>query len=823
MASDNNKTPRTKIRKPHASTSPKKESRKLRSPTARYTTLAVAAALTIALATAYWGHETWIEKNQASQLKTFSGEHAHTTAVAVGEVLRRYQQQLALAAEKPEVIATLANRNTEAVADIEQQLHRLIPSALSVNALPLAPEGLPSEARSRLRFAERDMIARAEERQSVTPEAAREGDDWLLKFVATVPATAEIPVVGTLLLTLPIDVLISALEQGNQGLGQVELLQSFETSQNILLTSIGQGQAGTAQTADVPNSYWHIRFTPSQQLLEQTHVSLLLPLTLWALLSLLILVAAVALARWLGNRAQGAGDAAQTTSATAAIKAGGGSYTPEDILDIEIRDEDEALLGLEDGRGSDILDAPPKPVGLAAEQINVPEVIFRAYDIRGLAETEITPQLAQQIGQALGSEALDHGQNALVVARDCRTHSTELAKSLILGIQSTGCGVINIGIVPTPLMYFATETLPQTQSGVMVTASHNGAEYNGFKVVITGKSRSADDIQNIRKRILAGNFYSGRGSEEHLDILPQYIDTIFSDVALAGEIHVVVDAGNGVTGEVAPRLFEELGCRVTSLFCELDGTFPNHPPDPSVAAHLQTLVARVKQENADLGVAFDGDGDRLTVVTPKGEIVWADRLLMLYAKDILARSPGADVVFDVKSTRQLATAISNFGGRPIMWKTGHAPMRAKMLETGALVGAEFSGHVFIKDRWYGFDDGIYAAARLIEIISLRGEDLDTMLGEFPSTHITPEVLIPIAEDKKFVIVRQLQEAGDFGDAKLTALDGLRAEFPYGWGLVRASNTSANLTLRFEADTAEDLARIKSLFARELNKLGVRPT
>jgi phosphomannomutase/phosphoglucomutase len=808
-------------RKKAPSTPAPEKPRRQRSPVATYTALAVLLALSLSLAVAYWGHQAWIKENRLSQLRALAREHVQVTAGAVKDVLQTYQNRLKQVAQAPEITAALQQRDAAGLQGAEQQLKQQIPTAIQAHALPSGTAITLSGAQSTLRFAEFDMVSRAEKGEQVPPEALNRDSEWQIVLVQRVPVETAEPAAGTLLVSLPTDVLRPALEKGNRDTGKIELRQSFNEHQNMLLLSTGQGDADKPQVVDIPGTYWQLHFTPSVQLFRQIHVDLLLPVVLWALFTIISLIAAVYGGRWLGQREARKRSPARHREAAGHDKTpatAGGYREPQDILDIEISDEDEALLGLEEGEEAFDTEPLDNPAMSPIAHTGIPEVIFRAYDIRGLADVEITPELAHLIGQALGSEALDSHQNALVVARDGRTHSPLLADHLINGILSTGCGVINLGAVPTPLMYFATETLPQTQSGVMVTASHNGPEYNGFKVVINGKSRSAEDIQNIRKRILTGDFYSGHGTEEHLDIAPHYIDTIFSDVALAGDIHVVIDAGNGITGQIAPRLFEELGCRVTPLFCELDGTFPNHAPDPSVSKNLRQLVARVKEESADVGVAFDGDGDRLTVVTSSGEIVWADRLLLLYAKDILARNPGADVVFDVKSTRLLNSAISSFGGRPVMWQTGHAPMRAKMHKTGALVGAEFSGHVFIKDRWYGFDDGIYAAARLLEIMTLRGEDLDTMLAEFPPTHITPETLIAVAEDQKFAIVRRLQEHGDFENARLTTLDGLRADFPYGWGLVRASNTSANLTLRFEADTEDDLRKIKALFARELNKV-----
>jgi phosphomannomutase/phosphoglucomutase len=350
-----------------------------------------------------------------------------------------------------------------------------------------------------------------------------------------------------------------------------------------------------------------------------------------------------------------------------------------------------------------------------------------------------------------------------------------------------------------------------------VTASHNPAEYNGFKIVINNNALSDDAILDLRTRILSKNIHQGIGQETFREIIPHYIERIFSDVALAGNVSMVKDAGNAFPGIVAPQLLEELGCDVTPLYCDLDGTFPNHEPDPTQENNLAALIAKVKEVNADIGVAFDGDGDRLAVVTPKGDIIWPDRLLMLFAKDILARNPGADVIFDVKCSRQLHQVISGYGGRPIMWKTGHSPMKAKMVETGALIGGEYSGHIFIKDRWYGFDDGIYAMARLLEIITLRDQKIDDIFAAFPQLVSTPEIKVAVPDKIKFELMKKLAEQGDFQNGNITSIDGIRVDYGKGWGLVRASNTSPALTLRFEADSDEAVKVIQQIFKRELLK------
>jgi phosphomannomutase/phosphoglucomutase len=373
-------------------------------------------------------------------------------------------------------------------------------------------------------------------------------------------------------------------------------------------------------------------------------------------------------------------------------------------------------------------------------------------------------------------------------------------------------------VVPTPLLYFATFHFSDTSSGVMVTASHNPKEFNGFKVVMQNQALSDSGVQELRERILNQRLHQGAGQETSREIIYAYIERIFSDVAIAGQIKIVVDSANAVPGIVAPRLFEELGCEVIPLFCDLDGNFPNHDPDPTVEKNLQALIAKVKETQADVGVAFDGDGDRLVVVTPRGDILWPDRLLMLFAKDVLQRNPGADILFDVKCSRLLNQVISGYGGRPIMWKTGHSPMKAKMEETKALIGGEYSGHIFIKDRWYGFDDGIYAMARLLEIITLRDQKIDAIFAAFPSQVSTPEIRVTVMEKDKFAIVDAIIEQAKFANAVVSTIDGLRVDFERGWALVRASNTSAALTFRFEAESKEILDKIQQNFKQEIRRI-----
>jgi phosphomannomutase/phosphoglucomutase len=416
------------------------------------------------------------------------------------------------------------------------------------------------------------------------------------------------------------------------------------------------------------------------------------------------------------------------------------------------------------------------------------------------------------IGRAIGSEALQRGRDTIVVGRDGRLSGPALSEALIEGIIATGCNVKDIGCVPTPVLYFATYSL-DTQSGVVVTGSHNPPDYNGLKIVIDGETLSGESIQDLRERIEAANFISGQGSVETVDVLPDYIERIHGDVSLARPLKVVVDCGNGVAGGVAPELFRVLGCEVTELFCEVDGNFPNHHPDPSKAENLEDLITAVRDGAADIGLAFDGDGDRLGVVTSAGTVIWPDRVLMLYARDILERNPGGQIIYDVKCTRFLDAMIREHGGKPLMWKTGHSFIKAKIKESGALLAGEMSGHIFIKERWYGFDDGLYAGARLLEILAKDPRASVDVFADLPDSVNTPELNVAMQEGEPQAFIERLLENAHIEGASISTIDGLRADFEDGWGLVRASNTTPVLVLRFEADNDAALQRIMDEFRR----------
>jgi phosphomannomutase/phosphoglucomutase len=445
-----------------------------------------------------------------------------------------------------------------------------------------------------------------------------------------------------------------------------------------------------------------------------------------------------------------------------------------------------------------------------------PKEIFKAYDIRGIVGRTLTPEIVEAIGHAIGSEAVARSQTAICIGRDGRLSGPDLAGALARGIQKAGINVIDLGMVATPMTYFAAYELG-THSAVMVTGSHNPPDYNGLKMVLGGETLSGDAIQALRVRLENDDLVKGNGSYSEHDIAPAYLDRIAGDIKLARPMKIIVDSGNGVPGAFGPELYRRLGCTVEEMFCEVDGNFPNHHPDPSQPKNLVDLIARLKTSDAEIGLAFDGDGDRLGVVTKDGSIIFPDRQLMLFADDVLSRNPNAEIIFDVKSTRKLFDWIRARGGRPLLWKTGHSFIKAKMKETGALLAGEMSGHIFFKERWYGFDDGMYAGARLLEYLSKQA-DINATLHGLPDTVNTPELNITMPEGEHYTLMDKLQKSATFPDAReIITLDGLRVEYADGFGLARPSNTTPVIVLRFEADTQVGIERIQADFRRVLHE------
>jgi phosphomannomutase / phosphoglucomutase len=455
------------------------------------------------------------------------------------------------------------------------------------------------------------------------------------------------------------------------------------------------------------------------------------------------------------------------------------------------------------------------------ESLDMPQLpaeIFKAYDIRGIIKKSLTADVVYQVGQALGTLAAEQGLSAIAVGRDGRLSGPELAGALMDGICTAGIDAIDVGCVPTPVTYFAAYELG-CHSCVSVTGSHNPPDYNGLKMVIGGTTLALDAIQDLRQRIEAGNLRqvadNQRGQRRTADVLAAYVEKIVGDVKLARPMKIVMDCGNGVAGAIAPELFKRLGCDIVPLYCEVDGNFPNHHPDPSKPENLAAVVRALQTTDAEIGIAFDGDGDRLGVVTKDGEIIFPDRQLMLFAADVLSRVPGGQIIYDVKCTRLLAPWIRQHGGVPLMWNTGHALVKAKLKETGAPLAGEMSGHTFFKERWYGFDDGLYTGARLLEILS-RAVDANPVLKNLPNSPSTPELNIKMEEGEPFALIDKLKREGRFNGAEeIITIDGIRVEYKDGFGLARPSNTTPVVVLRFEADNAVALERIQADFRQAL--------
>ncbi|SER82854.1 hypothetical protein [Halopseudomonas bauzanensis] len=699
-----------------------------------------------------------------------------------------------------------------------------------------------NDAQAPLSFAALDMIRRAERGLPVPAEAHKVGEHWRLYLVEPLRTAPTAPIAGTLLVVFELQRLTAALPQLPQDAGKVALIQQFPAGPAQPLYQAGSGHGDVLSLA-TDNPAWRLEFQAGSAMGAGAPNPLVLLAAV--LLALAGALASLLLLQRSWNQALAA-DAQTLEQLTQGHKAAGlrlGPLEPlaQSIMQLVSRGRqapvapaasqpvrptppvaDSAaapLPPLEDVLDIDILDdLPDEPMAGAP---SLPAEIFRAYDIRGVVGRTLSPEYVYWLGRAIGSESLDAGQPRVAVARDGRLSGPELLEQLIRGLTDCGCQVVDLGMVPTPVLYYATHTTEAT-SGVMLTGSHNPPDYNGLKIVIAGQTLSGERISALRQRLEQNLLHEGNGECQPLDILDSYTHRIVDDVLLARPLKVVVDCGNGVGGVIAQNLLEQLGCEVVALYCEVDGNFPNHHPDPGKPENLRDLQLIVKQHNADLGLAFDGDADRLGVVMANGEIICADRLLMLFAEDIVTRNPGADIVFDVKCTRQLPQLISRLGGRPVMWKSGHSLIKAKMQETQALLGGEMSGHVFFQERWYGFDDGLYSACRLLELVSMLTQDreqINAMFDRYPTGLSTPELHVEVGEKRKFALMNDLENTAEWGEqARVTTIDGLRVDYPDGWGLVRASNTTPVLVLRFEAEDAGGLERIRQRFREQLTRV-----
>ena len=710
----------------------------------------------------------------------------------------------------------LADADTAALAREENRIRETIPNALQVRLIRRGEAKVDRDSEPPFTFASLDLAKRTEAGEPTYPEAIQYKDRWLLSIAAPVKRPAEAASAGTLFIYVEMNAISNSLD--GQIAGGLALLQTFDRSPTSTVLSLGTTGSAAVVARPLANPYWQINFYPDNTLTDAAPAGLLLYL-LPALAGLGIALAGTLayLAQLPRHRTLGLTPRQAMPRQAVPRQAVPRQAEPAQVAPVAGTQPSTPDIS---GKSTFVTAAQDQDWPAADEEITAPTdlgSIFRAYDIRGVVGATLTPNVIYKIGLAIGSEAIQLGQQALLVGADGRLSSPDVMASLINGILATGMDVIRLGAVPTPVLYFATHTT-ETTSGVMITGSHNPPQYNGFKIVFRGKTLVDTDIQRLYRRFVAEDFNSGRGELRELDILDQYFDAISDDVVVAQPLRVVVDCGNGIAGDITPDIYMNLGCEVIPLYCDVDGNFPNHHPDPTIASNLQDLILMVKSQGADLGLALDGDGDRLVAVTGSGEIIAPDQLLMLFAKDVVFRNPGSDVVYDIKCTRHLNSVISGFGGRPIICRSGHSYLKEKMAETDAALGGEFSGHVCFNERWYGFDDGIYAGARLLEIVGSQTAGLDELMREFPQSVSTPELKLAVDELEKFRIIDLLLEHGDFSAGAVSTLDGIRVDFADGWGLVRASNTGPCLTLRFEADDQTGLERIESLFRQQLHKV-----
>ncbi len=740
---------------------------------------------------------------------------------------------------------------------LEGQLLRRIPEVERIQLFRI--NDIDLDTAETLGFADFSMLEKAME-QSKIPNMAvhlfrQQGQHIALARNIIDPENRQ--VVGVMLLSLPISLLKDAIESGSENLGvaYLELQQTVMGEKAVLsLVRIGNDVYSHKKPdgyAHIIGSIWQIAFWVNESSVSFLVFWIMLLILLLALLGFqllgfhlfskalrqdqkILLAMATDIARGrikkpeeyiiaitdlrpivgkmlvkareIRSESSSSQFKSTVTEASQATDAGIIEKTP--IMAEDNSMDADASQSATDQTSSQASSA--SPIEMSDDSLDTFDSIFRAYDIRGVVDENLNTDIMQKLGQAIGSQMYDSGQTTVVVARDGRLSSADFAKALCQGLQSAGAEVIDIGMVATPVLYFATHEL-QTYNGVMITGSHNPVEYNGLKIMINGDNLDQAQIQDLKQRILQGQFVTGQGRIKTQDMVSTYIERIITDVLMARDLKVVVDCGNGVAGVVAPTLFMTLGCDVVELYCEVDGNFPHHPPDPSQPENLADLIKTVKRERADLGVAFDGDGDRLAVVDSEGNIIWADRQMMLYSADILSRNPGADVIYDVKSSRHLAREIVKYGGRPFMWKAGYTLIKAKMKEVDALLAGEMSGHIFFKERWYGFDDALYACARLLEILAIDPRPTNEVFAELPESYSTPEIYVKLPEGHQFTVMEQLEQQQPFKQGTLTVIDGFRVEFEDAWGLVRASNTVPALMLRFEADDEAAMLRIQKEF------------
>jgi len=808
----------------------------------------VALVISCLIAAAGFLWQQQITNTQYNQQKT---NYQQQSVAVLYEITASHVQALKAKIQAVSAMSQMTNvllsGDKSQIAKHQQNLKSIFPSATKVCLIAASVDDVDKSACIPITFSVLSSLRQAKEEGSASLAMMQVGTKNAYLLLTQRVTDKSKRVVGVIAVALKPEILSGTLFNVPMIDGYAELQQG--TKKTTMLASKGDAQwkKGTALIErKIQGTYWKVAYWPKLEAAASSLIPMAVVVGVIALMWLLQrLIASFFFKR----------DIKVITQQLIDVKRGELKtkyYTTDEVLQDVVDDIQDVALSLTalineptsavDGSGES-----KKKQGLTSESLDkrveereeesaVEEVleeylddpvdvdpsIFKAYDIRGIVDKSLTEEAVNVIGRAIGSEALDQDLTSLVVGRDGRHSSPILSEALIEGILASGCDVVNVGMVPTPVVYFATEH-SESKSGVMVTGSHNPANYNGLKIVLAGKALLGDELKGIHQRIASNKLRKGQGSRQDMDVIDEYINRITTDIKLPRAMKVVIDCGNGVAGVVAPKLFKALGCEVVELYCDVDGDFPNHHPDPSQPDNLQALIEEVAKQDAELGIAFDGDGDRIGVVDTAGNPIWPDRLMIMFAQDVLLRMPGSVILYDIKSSNLLGEEISRAGGEAVMWQSGHSVIKNKMIEMDAQLAGEMSGHIFFKERWFGFDDALYAASRLFELLCndpLERTPTD-IFASLPSRVSTPEILVEMNEKESKQFMAQIVKEAEFAGAEIIKIDGIRADYPNGWGLVRASNTVPGLTLRFEADTLEDLQHIQQRFKHQM--LQIKPT
>jgi phosphomannomutase/phosphoglucomutase len=781
-----------------------------------------------------------LQQNKREMNRIAAGTVVEAAAQGFATQLDSQRQQLVMLAESAPVRRALADGRTGALRTAAQQAQAMLPGALQLRLYgngQLAPD---QDGTAPLGYAGVDLVKRARQggRQPAEVHQISSGRPYI---AMTVPVTAEGQVAGVLFAAWPVKPILQVAAAAPRFAGEFQLLQGGSTGYVLATSGPVEPMLGFDGSVAIPGSIWELVYSvdPADISSELVLIGGLAFGGAWALLLVMLL-----LVRVLGRDMRE--DMATLVNLGEAIAAGTGiagrgakvSVSRDAILLLtdltrktHRRDRRNRVKEKRSAKPVQATERPfPNSTSMLVEEVgdgaaprpeppvgDVPRAIFRAYDVRGVVGKELNKEIAFALAQAFAETAVKLDIRQAYLAHDARPTSPELYEAFAGGLASQGMQVLELGQAPVALPYFALQQAPGC-AAVMVTGSHNPPEYNGFKLYLDGKPVHGERLGMLRERMLKGRFASRQGERKRSDLRENYLDSVSGRVQLSRGLKVVVDGGNGVAGELACELLGRLGCDAIPLFCEPDGTFPNHHPDPGNPDNLVSLQLEVQAQEADIGIAFDGDGDRLGVIDNEGNYTKPEHVLMLLAADILLRHPGSDVVYDVKSSRNLSAFILSNGGRPVMWCSGHSRMKEKMLETDALLGGEYSGHFFIRDAWSGADDAVYVAARLLEILANSPRPLSEVVSTLPGSVDTPELLLPLQEGEQVQLMKQIEGKAQFRDARVIKLDGLRVEYPQAWGLVRLSNTTPSLTFRFEADDQSALEEIKQKFRDLLNSV-----